>query len=74
MSRLHKKQLDLEEERNMFEEGNDMVLEGLLASMRGMSADSSAAATRAQAYRWGARTWLRALGRLHRHGAGRARL
>lgn len=52
MGRLQKRQLDLEEERNMFEEGNDMVLEGLLASMRGMSADSSAAATRAQAYRW----------------------
>jgi hypothetical protein len=57
MSRLHKKQLDLEEERNMFEEGNDLVLEGLVASLRGLHAASVAEATRGQAYRcapgWG---------------------
>ncbi len=51
MGRLQKRQLDLEEERNMFEEGNDLVLEGLLASMKGMTGDSTATATRAQAYR-----------------------
>jgi hypothetical protein len=51
MSRLHKKQLDLEEERNMFEEGNDLVLEGLVGSLRGLHAASVAEATRAQAYR-----------------------
>jgi hypothetical protein len=51
MSRLHKKQLDLEEERNMFEEGNDLVLEELVASLRGLHAASVAEATRAQAYR-----------------------